>query len=42
MIHKPSTIAIGDSEEMLRAKALLDEVKEVLSTPMNLSPVFPE
>lgn len=28
MIHNPSTIAIGDSEEMLRAKALLDEVKE--------------
>ena len=28
MIHNPSTIAIGDSEEMLRAKALLDEIKE--------------
>ena len=28
MNHNPSTIAIGDSEEMLRAKALLDEVKE--------------
>ena len=28
MIHNPSTVAIGDSEEMLRAKALLDEVKE--------------
>ena len=28
MIHNPSTIAIGDSEERLRAKALLDEVKE--------------
>ena len=28
MIHNPSTIAIGDSEEMLHAKALLDEVKE--------------
>ena len=28
MIHNPSTIAIGDSEEMIRAKALLDEVKE--------------
>ena len=28
MVHNPSTIAIGDSEEMLRAKALLDEVKE--------------
>ena len=28
MINNPSTIAIGDSEEMLRAKALLDEIKE--------------
>ena len=28
MIHNPSTVAWGDSEEMLRAKALLDEVKE--------------
>lgn len=28
MIHNPSTIAIGDSEEMLRAKAMLEEVKE--------------
>jgi ATP-dependent Clp protease protease subunit len=28
MIHDPATIAWGDSEEMLRAKALLDEVKE--------------
>jgi len=28
MIHNPSTTAWGDSEEMLRAKALLDEVKE--------------
>ena len=28
MIHNPPTLAIGDSEEMLRAKALLDEVKE--------------
>ena len=28
MVHNPATIAWGDSEEMLRAKALLDEVKE--------------
>jgi len=28
MIHNPATIAIGDSTEMERAKALLDEVKE--------------
>ena len=28
MIHNPATIAIGDSEEMLRAKRMLDDVKE--------------
>ena len=28
MIHNQSTVAWGDSEEMLRAKSLLDEVKE--------------
>jgi Protease subunit of ATP-dependent Clp proteases len=28
MIHNPATMAWGDSEEMLRAKAMLDEVKE--------------
>jgi ATP-dependent Clp protease protease subunit len=28
VIHNPATIAIGDSDEMLRAKAMLDEVKE--------------
>jgi len=28
VIHNPATIAIGDSEEMLRTKAMLDEVKE--------------
>lgn len=28
MIHNPSTIAIGDSEEMMKAKNMLDEVKE--------------
>jgi len=28
MIHNPATVAWGDSEEMLRAKALLDEIKE--------------
>jgi len=28
MIHNPATVAIGDGEEMLRAKALLDEIKE--------------
>ena len=28
VIHNPATVAIGDSEEMLRAKATLDEIKE--------------
>jgi len=28
VIHNPATIAIGDSGEMLRAKEMLDEVKE--------------
>ena len=28
VIHNPATVAIGDSQEMLRAKAMLDEVKE--------------
>jgi ATP-dependent Clp protease protease subunit len=28
VIHNPATIAIGDSAEMLRAKAMLDEIKE--------------
>ena len=28
MIHNPLTVAIGDSEEMLKAIAMLDEVKE--------------
>ena len=30
LIHNPWTIAVGDSEEMLRTKALLDEVKEAI------------
>jgi ATP-dependent Clp protease protease subunit len=30
MLHNPSTIAIGDSEEMLRAKAMLDAVKDAI------------
>lgn len=28
LIHNPATIAIGDGEEMLRAKKLLDSVKD--------------
>jgi ATP-dependent Clp protease protease subunit len=30
MIHNPWTVAIGDSEEMLKASAMLDEVKEAI------------
>lgn len=28
IIHNPATIAIGDSDEMAKAKAMLDEIKE--------------
>jgi ATP-dependent Clp protease protease subunit len=28
LIHNPATVAIGDSEEMLKAKTMLDEIKE--------------
>jgi ATP-dependent Clp protease protease subunit len=28
MIHEPQTVAVGDSSEMLRAKAMLDEIRE--------------
>jgi ATP-dependent Clp protease protease subunit len=30
LVHNPSTIAIGDKSEMLKAGALLDEVKETI------------
>lgn len=30
LVHNPSTIAIGDKNEMLKAGALLDEVKETI------------
>jgi len=30
MIHNPWTVAIGDSEEMLKASAMLDEVKDAI------------
>jgi ATP-dependent Clp protease protease subunit len=36
MIHNPATTAIGDSEEMLKAKALLDEVKEAIMNAYEL------
>ena len=35
VIHNPSTIAIGDSDEMLRAKATLDEIKEGIILKFN-------
>jgi ATP-dependent Clp protease protease subunit len=28
VIHNPATIAVGDSEEMMKTKAMLDEIKE--------------
>lgn len=41
VIHNPSTIAIGDSEEMLRAKATLDEIKEGIITAYELKTSLP-
>lgn len=41
MIHNPSTLAIGDSDEMLRAKALLDEVKESILNAYELKTSLP-
>jgi len=41
MVHNPSTIAWGDSEEMLRAKALLDEVKESIINAYELKTSLP-
>ncbi|MDL2318400.1 Clp protease ClpP [Eubacteriales bacterium OttesenSCG-928-A19] len=36
MMHNPSTFAIGDAEEMVRAKAMLDEVKESIISAYEL------
>ena len=36
MIHNPLTVAIGDSEEMQKAIAMLDEVKESIITAYEL------
>jgi ATP-dependent Clp protease protease subunit len=36
VIHNPATVAIGDSAEMLRAKAMLDEIKEGIVTAYEL------
>jgi ATP-dependent Clp protease protease subunit len=41
MIHKAATVAIGDSEEMLRAKALLDEVDESICNAYELKTSLP-
>ena len=41
MCHNPATIAIGDCEEMLRAKALLDEVKESIINAYELKTQLP-
>lgn len=41
MIHNPATVAIGDSEEMVRAKELLDEVKEAIINAYELKTGLP-
>jgi ATP-dependent Clp protease protease subunit len=41
LIHNPSTIAIGDSEEMLRAKSLLDSVKDSIINAYELKTGMP-
>jgi len=41
MIHNPATIAIGDSVEMVRAKELLDEVKESIINAYELKTELP-
>jgi ATP-dependent Clp protease protease subunit len=41
LIHNPATIAIGDSEEMLRAKQLLDSVKESIINAYELKTGLP-
>ncbi len=41
MCHNPATVAIGDGEEMLRAKALLDEVKESIINAYELRTSLP-
>ena len=35
MIHNPLTVAIGDTEEMQKAIAMLDEVKESITTALS-------
>jgi ATP-dependent Clp protease protease subunit len=41
MVHRSSIIAAGDSEEMLRAKALLDEVDESVANAYELKTGLP-
>ncbi len=41
MIHNPATIAIGDSEEMLRTKEMLDEVKESIMNAYEIKTKLP-
>ena len=41
MVHNPATVAWGDSEEMLKAKALLDEVKESIINSYELKTGLP-
>ncbi|MCL2071919.1 MAG: Clp protease ClpP [Oscillospiraceae bacterium] len=41
VIHNPATVAIGDSDEMLRAKEMLDELKEGIINAYELKTGLP-
>ena len=41
MIHNPATIAIGDADEMIRTKDMLDEVKESIINAYELKTKLP-
>ena len=41
VIHNPATVAIGDSDEMLRAKEMLDELKEGIVNAYELKTGLP-
>ena len=41
VIHNPATVAIGDSDEMLRAKSMLDEIKEGIINAYELKTGLP-
>jgi ATP-dependent Clp protease protease subunit len=41
IIHNPTTVAIGDSNEMLKAKTMLDEIKEGIVTAYEFKTKLP-